>query len=334
MRILSTSLILFAMATPGLRAQQEASSLEELCRRSPYVATARLTSIEIGKTQIVARFSVGSWHKGERKGELLFTETSRAHCGSALHGLKKDQDYILFFESRGTQLRILGGARGIIVRTEALWSAVKALLLIRDPASRARLLAGQLTSGDPRIREDAALALADLPGLEGSSRETRTLLLAGLDRESQRKSSSTLCSLLLANSRVDARRTAQRAWKLAIDEKHETLSSLGRAVLLRNIGTEIMLSQVPLASASTHGSRLLLLKALEETRSPRAMPWAEKLLLQKDPILQREATVTLLALGSPPRSLARLVGKDLVLQAESLRAARRHKPRLRAIRPR
>ena len=334
MRILSTSLIFVALTPLCLRAQQEASTLEELCRKAPYVATARLTSIETTKTRILARFSVGRWHKGERKGELLFTETTRAHCGSALQGLKKDQDYLLFFEARGAKLGILGGARGIVPRTEALWSAVKSLLLIQNPAARARLLAGQLASSQTRIREDAALALAELPGLETSSRETRSLLLTRLDRQIQRGGSSALGALLLANSRVAPRRTAQRAWALAIDAKHDQLSSLGRTVLLRNIGSEIMLSQVPLASATTHDSRLLLLKALEETRSPKAMPWAEKLLLQKDPILQREATVTLLALGSPPRTLARLVGRDLVLQAESLRAARRHKPRLRAIRPR
>lgn len=334
MRILSTSLIFFALTPLCLRAQQEASTLEELCREAPYVATARLTAIETSKTQILARFSVGSWHKGERKGELVFTETTRTHCGSALHGLKKDQDYLLFFETTGTQLRILGGARGIVVRTEARWSAVKALLVIRNPAARARLLAGQLASSDARIRQDAALALADLPGLETSSKETRNLLLTHLDQEIQRTNSSALCSLLLANSRVDAHKTARRAWKLAIDAEHDQQSGLGRTVLLRNIGTKIMLSQVPLTSATTHGSRLLLLKALEETRSPGAMPWAEKLLLHKDLILQREATVTLLALGSTPRSLARRVGKELVKQAESLRAARLHKPRLRAIRPR
>ena len=328
------SLISVLLTPIVLHAQQEASTLEELCRRSRFVATARLAEQHETQTSHEARFVASRWWKGERKGDLTFTEAARVHCGSALHGLETGKDYVLFFEARGTRLRVLGGRRGLLLRSKDIEAAIQAMLNTSDPAARARLLAVQLSHEDRRIREDAALALANLPGLEASSPETRKLLLKHLDLEIQARTPSRLDSLLLASSRIDARGSAERAWTLALDERHAERSSLGREVLLRKIGSETTLTTVPMTRARTHRSRLLLLEVLTGTRSPRALPWVEKLLTPKDPVLQREVAISMLTLGSKPRELSKVLGKELVLQAETLRNQRSRKPRLKAIRPR
>ena len=176
------SLIFLMLAPLGLRAQQEASTLEELCRKAPFVATVRLSSLKESKISIEARFEATHWWKGERKGEILFAESSRAHCGSALRGLKTGKEYLVFFEARPTDVHLVGGQRGILVKTQAIESAVKALLLTRDSAARAPLLAAQLSDSNSRVREDAAMALANLPGLEASTTATRALILTHLDK--------------------------------------------------------------------------------------------------------------------------------------------------------
>ena len=329
----NASLIFILVAPLGLRAQQEASTLEELCRKTPHIVTVRLSSQSETKTSLRANFVASHWWKGERKGELSFAESTGAHCGSALHGLEIGKEYLLFFDAHRTRLQLVGGQRGILPRTKDIETAVRSLLLTTDTAARARLLAGQLSHKDARIREDAALALANLPGLETSSTLTRALLLTHLDQAMKATHPTILDSLLLANSRVDAHRTATRAWTLALDEEHTERSSLGREILLRKIGSETMLASVPMAMAKTQRSRLLLLNALAATRSPKALPWVEKLLVQKDPTLRREATITMLSLGREPRELSKVVGKELVMQAEILRTRRKQKPRLKAIRP-
>ncbi len=333
------SLVFLLLSPLALQAQLEASTLEELCRRAPYVATVRLSSKKASRTRIQVSFQATRWWKGERKGDIPFSEPAKAHCGSVLRGVKATQEYLLFFERRGSAPHILGGARGVIPKSKGVEAAIRSLLLVTDPAARSRLLAGQLADPMVRVREDAALALANLPGLESSTAVTRALILTHLDKAmptpgSKGPMSMSLSPLLLAHARLDARQAALRAWSLAIDEDHSQLNSLGRQVLLSRIDGAILLNTVPLAQAKTHGSRLLLLDVLQGTRSPKALPWLQKLLEKKDPILQREVTVTMLSLGSQASELSQVVGKEVVLQAETLRAQRQGRPRLRAIRPR
>lgn len=147
-------------------AQEQATTLDEACRRADVVVQA---------TVIAATDPSPDWHRlrfrvdvrlaGTIGAEFDLLEPAGACCGRSLFALQTGAQCLLFLQRRGPTLHPFGGGRGVLPADPALLRHVQALLGASSPAEKTAVLAGALQDDLPRIRDDAALALACMPSL-------------------------------------------------------------------------------------------------------------------------------------------------------------------------
>src|SRR5690606_9106255 len=92
---------------------------------------------------------------------------------------------ILFLRRLGPTLHTLGGGRGVLAATPDLLTHVQALLAAPTTNAMGHLLAANVNHPEPRIADDAALALATLPNLSLTVLE-RAAVAASLAESVQR----------------------------------------------------------------------------------------------------------------------------------------------------
>jgi len=102
-----------------------------------------------------------------------------------LFALTTGETRILFLRRLGPTLHTLGGGRGVLAATPDLLTHVQALLAAPTTNAMGHLLAANVNHPEPRIADDAALALATLPNLSLTVLE-RAAVAASLAESVQR----------------------------------------------------------------------------------------------------------------------------------------------------
>ena len=164
--------LLLSLVTP-LATQDEASTLARLTDRADAIAVVRaLTLRDVNGPLLGVVFATQRVLHGEVPGTFELREPVQRGCGRALFGVLPGAAHLAFLRRHegGWQL-VHSGARALPALEPQLVPHVESLLRASDPARRARLLGAALASETPRIRTDAALALAHQPGLEGLAAE-------------------------------------------------------------------------------------------------------------------------------------------------------------------
>ena len=327
--ILLASAFVFVTAAPAT-AQKQATTIEQLTRRAPLVFRIRVVRNHAVGRRIELRFEVLESLAGKLSVEPKIVEPLARHCGSACHGLNAGQRLVLFAELVRGSLRPIGGARGLVHVGRGELAVIRALLRERDASKRLSLVGAQLQHPSARVREDAALSLAHMPGLEKANVAFKAQLQAALQR-SLTENSIQIYGLLTASIRAAPERAAETAWSLVLETKRRGLESLGRRVLLKEVDARYALASAPLAAASV-SSRLRVARLISDLASPLARGPLERLARDRTPDVRSEALIGLLDLGVRPTGLVKSYGAREVQGAVAERIQRRKK-RFRAIRP-
>ncbi len=317
--------------TAGLAAQQQASTVFALQQRAPIVVAA---------TALEATDPSPEWHRlSFRSDEVLrgapgamfeLREPAGRCCGRALFTLVPGATYLLFLERGDHGLAMLAGDRGAIALTPPLFAHVRALLANgTDPAASARVLAAALDHPEPRVRDDAAMALATLTGLRRDP-IVHARVLAALTAQLPMPT-TRLPSLAIAAARTDPVDAAATLVPIYLDAASPDAVRTLLPVLLQLPATSLG-NAIAGNGPTTEPALVRALELLARTPAPANLPLLDRLLTTANtPRVALAAAEALLAHG---RSVATLRGQ--VPPAVLDLAERRHgiAPPFRAVRPR
>jgi hypothetical protein len=166
-----------------LGAQQQASTLFALARSADaiYVATATAISDPAPDWHRV-EFRVDDAMKGASRASFAVLEPAGRCCGAALLDAEPGLQFVVFLQARGTALHPIAGDRGLVRATPAIVAHIRETLAIAGQADQeTRLLARGLSNPEPRVAQDAALALAAHPSTVRDP-EARRAVAEALDR--------------------------------------------------------------------------------------------------------------------------------------------------------
>ncbi len=322
------ALATFVATGAPILAQKQASTLERMTRTSDIIAHVSVRSTKEAGLQLETVLAVRKLMHGTHDGDIVLRELSQRHCGSACHGLDVGEQFMLFAARRGTKLVPIGGSRGLVAIHPGTLAAITRLLETHGTKERLALLTTQLADNDTRVREDAALALPTLRGLEGLGDVQAKQLRAALATSARGKDGRLPC-LLLAAVRAVPRDAARTAWRIFADPTSRRIAPLAASVLLQ-APRPIMLGTIDLNAFPKEPDRVHLAELLAKAGRT-ARPSLERLLRDKHRSVQTAATAALLELGTSARTLQARVGAAVLGQAQASLAAR-SKRRFRAIR--
>ena len=303
---ITTTLSLLALLTAALPAQDAASTLVRLAERSTDVVKARVLNVRTVGARRLATFKVQESLHGRLAGRIEIDEPAGHACGRALLGVVTGATYVLFMDSSSAKPRLtISSSRSVLSLNSEVLGHLKALLRAKDAKARTELLSHVLNSRHPRIRRDAAHALAVRPGLETASIAFRSRVEESLGRALQTDTRAVV-PLLRAAQRLRLRSAAPALVSAYLENETPVL-----APMLRN--TIVALDRV--AAVAT---------------IERSMP--------SDPVGRTRALALLANCGSHADDcLKRIaVGRDrsAAIQAERILAERETAgPRFRGIRP-
>ena len=170
----------FAIASTGAMAQDRATTLTRLARSADVVVRATVMA-DASPSPALRRltFRADQVLHGTVGATFSLTEPAGACCGRSLFALQVGEARLLFLDRLGPRLHLRGGARGVLPVTAALITHVQALIAAPTTNALGRLLVANLDHDEPRIADDAALALATVPnlGLDASERVKVTTAL-------------------------------------------------------------------------------------------------------------------------------------------------------------
>ncbi|MBI5850055.1 MAG: hypothetical protein HZB39_03310 [Planctomycetes bacterium] len=160
-------LVAFAFAVPAA-AQRGATTLAALADRADAVVVVRVLFVdEREDTGRRVVFATTRTLAGEIPARFTLDEPGAAGCGRALFGLVPNAGCIAFLRRDGDAWRLLAtDTRALPTLEPGLVAHVTDLLGARDAAARRASLVAALAAASPRIRADAALALAVAPSTE------------------------------------------------------------------------------------------------------------------------------------------------------------------------
>lgn len=321
---------LLAMFLPALLpAQGQATTLSRLSQAAHIVVRATVVSSEnpVPKWQRVTLQS-DQVLKGQVTNQFSLTEPAGACCGRGLFALQAGDTRILFLRRVGPVLHLMGGGRGVLPTTPDLVNAVQALLAAGTSNELAHLLAQNINHPEPRIADDAALALASLPNLALNVSE-RLLLAQSLAASVQRGSTRTAALADIAARLGDAS-AINTVMPLYLQAKRaDQASLLGKA--LARCSADLVAERLPVFVGTARRSNLRAAHLLADLPSATAHAAMSNLLQRPNhPQVQLHLCEGLLAAGMQSASLVPLV-PEVVLQMAIKRRTRR--PTFRNIRP-
>jgi hypothetical protein len=211
------------------------------------------------------------------------------------------------------------------------FTAIDALVRTREMAARIRLLAAHLGHRSPRVREDAALALPFMPGLEQVDPATKEVIGGALEVASREPDGPCTFGLLMTAARVLPAKGAETAWKLFLDRKRTRLHGFAERYLREQLPGPVMVGTAPVNTRDVK-DRVRVARVLGHSRLREARVSLERLAMDERETVRFEAVSGLLRLGVDAKSLEAKVGRRLVATARAKLAPPR--PRFRAIRPR
>lgn len=231
---LACSLAAPFVSAPVISAQKQATTLVALTARTPLVLRVRVQNRDIDAERVQLRLSLVESLRGTPTVPLVLQEIRARHCGSACHGLDAGAKLILFGSERDGRLYVRGGARGLVHETPERLAAIRALLGAKDATTRTKLVVDLLGERDPRLVEDASLALPTLPGLEKLD-ATSTAKVTQAIQKALKSPSVRLYGLLLAGARATPVAAATTAWTLWYDDAMAGWHGLAREVLVAEV---------------------------------------------------------------------------------------------------
>jgi hypothetical protein len=321
--------------TGSLCAQRELGTLEHMSRRADFVLIAKVSRSWIESDRRFVRFQVQDRLRGRIGDSLVLNEAAplslqdKRFCGSAIAFLSPQKSYLLFLKGHEKSLHLLAGERSVIEDSMSRRAAISALLRTKSPRDRARILVSQLGAKDPRIAEDAALALPILPRLESCDPGTKATLRAILENRLRGHQHDILTFALLRSMvRLDPLRAARSSWDLALGKNKGALGDYGRFLLKRTLPIAATLRSLP--STKDALTREQVINLLAATRRKEVIPTLLAL-ANKAPSQERVRTsAILLGLGLKERDLPKGLTPNQKNQAKQL-AALFAKPRFRSI---
>ena len=310
-------------------AQDQATTLLAMGRAAAVVVRAQVLAAEDPSPEWhVMRFSTVEVLKGTVGAQFVLREGAGACCGHSLFAMQPGDRCLLFLARTGPLLHPFGGARGVLADETPVVMHVRELLAATSDAQRAPLLVRGLQHEAPRVRDDAAHALAGLPQLQLSASDRAT-------------AAATLASLLQQRSTAAAPlvQALVRLRGQALDDLlplYLTLERDDQAALLRDALVRapagLVTERLPMFSGGQGTAPLRAAELLAELPADAAAPGLRILLRSTDsPHAQLRAAEALLAAGVPDTEIAPFVPAAVMRLANR----RRHDvPAFRSITPR
>ncbi|MFK7739648.1 MAG: hypothetical protein AB8H80_04930 [Planctomycetota bacterium] len=329
----SLTLLLGLLAFDGsARTQDQATTLARLAARADVVVDATVADIaQPNAAMLLVQMRKNALLKGSLpSAAFALTEPAGRCCGRALFGLQPGDRCLVFLRRTGAMLHPLGGGRGVLPWTAARANHAGALLATAaNPAALAHQLALTLSSEDPRLRSDAAMALAALPELNLTSMD-RLRVRTALSESVQRGHVHTAPLADVAGRLADAT-MVDTVLPLFLDAAQQDQAALLQRALLR-LPPELVVERMPSFVQPNRGNNLRAAQLL--TRLPSQIGRsAMTSLLQSDchPQVQLHLCEGLLAAGVARSTLQPLVPKVVLELAQTRQITR---PVFRNIRPR
>lgn len=301
------------------RAQRQASTLEAMTRKATIIATIVVGTTERQGETLRVAFAPERYLRGRLATATVLRELDHRHCGSACRGLTRGARLVLFANEIQGRITPLGGSRGLVHLGRGELAAIEALLATQAAAPRIRLVAAQLDHAAPRVRDDAALALPLMAGLEDVDDATKSKIVQAL-RDELESDGTRMFGLLLATVRAAPRVAAAAAWQLRLDRQRRRLHGFAQRLLVRDLPARSVLDAAPPMPGTAH-RRVLVARVLGALGAV-AGPALEKLLAGSDDASRPEIVASLLAAGADARALETRLGRRVLQQATSTLAAR------------
>lgn len=321
---------LLALLLPQMAAaQDQASTMTRLGQKADVVVRATVTSAVQPTAQLLQlTFQPDQVLKGQLNGPFTLTEPAGKCCGRALFALQVGESRILFLKRLGPTLHTLGGGRGVLPVTPDLLTHVQALLAAPTTNAIGHLLAASVNHVEPRIADDAALALATLPNLALTPLE-RSAVVASLTQSVQRGWTRT-ASLADVAARLGDANMVDSMMPIYLEAGREDQALLLRNALKR-CPSQLVADRLPAFVSTTRRSNVRAANLLTELPAATAQAAMTNLLQRPNhPQVQLHLCEGLLAAGVTSASLSPLV-PQAVLELAAARLNRR--PTFRNIRP-
>lgn len=310
-------------------AQDQASTMARLCQKADVVVRATVTS-SVHPTANLHQLTLqpNQVMKGQLGSSFTLTEPAGQCCGRSLFALSAGQTRILFLKRLGPTLHTLGGGRGVLAATPDLLTHVQALLAAPTTNAIGHLLAANVNHVEPRIADDAALALATLPNLSLTPLE-RSAVVNSLLQSVQRGWTRT-AALADVAARLGDANMVDSVLPVYLDAVREDQALLLRNALKR-CPTQLVATRMPAFVGNTRRSNLRAAALLTELPAATAQATMTNLLQRPShPQVQMHLCEGLLAAGVSSASLSPMV-PAAVLQLAVARQNRR--PTFRNIQP-
>ena len=321
---------LLALLLPTLaQAQDQASTMARLCHTADVIVRATVTgSVSPTPEMLQLSFAPDQVLKGQVGSNILLSEPAGFCCGRSLFALTVGETRILFLKRLGPTLHPLGGSRGVVADTADLVQHVQALLAAPTTNAIGHLLAANVNHSEPRIADDAALALAALPNLALSLSE-RTTIAQCLAQSVQAGWTRTAALADIAARLGDANMVD------AVMPVYLEASREDQALLLRNAlkrcSSQLIADRLQAFVGTARRANLRAAHLLTDLPAATAQAAMTNLLQRPNhPQVQMHLCEGLLAAGVSSASLAPLV-PEVVLQLANERLNRR--PTFRNVKP-
>ncbi|MFT4513076.1 MAG: hypothetical protein ACI89X_000760 [Planctomycetota bacterium] len=322
------SLLAFLLPTIAA-AQDQASTIARLCQKADVIVratvqssahpTAQLHQLTLQPNQVL---------KGQIGVSFTLTEPAGKCCGRSLFALTVGDTRILFLKRLGPTVHTLGGGRGVLAVTPDILSHVQALLAAPTTNATGHLLAASVNHVEPRIADDAALALATLPNLSLTPLE-RSAIVSSLLQSVQRGWTRTAALADVAVRLGDAN-MVDSVMPVYLEAVREDQALLLRNALKR-CPTQLVAERMPAFVGNSRRSNLRAAALLTELPPATALAAMTNLLQRPNhPQVQMHLCEGLLAAGVTSASLSPMV-PSAVLQLAIARQNRR--PTFRNIQP-
>jgi hypothetical protein len=321
--------LLALLLPPVAAAQDQASTLTRLCQKADVIVRATVTN-SVHPTALLHQLTLQSNQvlKGQAGSSFTLTEPAGQCCGRSLFALSVGETRIMFLKRLGPTLHTLGGGRGVLAATPDLLTHVQALLATPTTNATAHLLAACVNHSEPRIADDAALALATLPNLSLTPIE-RGNIVSSLLQSVQRGWTRTAALADVATRLGDAS-MIDSVMPIYLEAPREDQARLLRNALTR-CPKQLVADRMPAFVGNTRRSNLRAAALLTELPAASAQAAMTDLLQRPiHPQVQTHLCEGLLAAGVSPASLSPIV-PQAVLQLAIKRKNRR--PTFRNIQP-
>lgn len=328
--LLSKATLLALFLPTFAAAQDQASTLARLCQTSDVIVRATVTN-SVHPNAEVHQLTLQSNQvlKGQVGNSFSLVEPAGQCCGRALFALGVGDERILFLKRVGPTLHTLGGSRGVLPATVALRTHVQALLAAPSSNVMAHILASNIHHAEPRIADDAALALAVHPNLSLNTVE-RAALATSLAQSVQHGLTRTAALADVAARLGDANMVDTVVPVFLQAAKRDQALLLQKA--LTRCPAQLVADRLPLHVGTARRANLRAAQLLAEMPGAAAQGAMANLLQRPNhPQVQMQLCEGLIAAGVSAASLSSMVPAP-VLELAIKRLERR--PSFRNINPR